>query len=190
MIPEKILVRFLDRAYHNWGYARGMKKIEGFIPGAKTFPPYEEISPAGTLSFSDVYFGKKESGGTSVVSLNQTPILLIHYGGGELEGVPDEKVQPINDFLKVALVETDARIPKGDTHPPITYEADGLFYCGVGRGDVWRFRWVEIITPLHLRDQAVRIIQNYRTGILAEGIWGNGNETLLFYHTLRHQALR
>lgn len=190
MLTEEKLTKFLSNAYHTWGYAAGTEKIPGYLPGAKTFPFYQEE----TLTLSDTYFGKRESGGTLVVLENNSPVLLVQYHGGEpWTYVNDDQVQEINDFLKRALVVSNARLP-GSEQPRLLYEEDKYAYVGFGRGNIWNLRWIEIIVQKN-------------NGVLPEGVLGKLHDQdfvnriefdqnsvltdwLVFYHIINHQRLR
>ena len=92
MIDGTTLKKLLGEFHSNWGYAAGMEKVPGFIPGAKTFPPFEATVPEGKVNIVDTYFGKRGSGGMAVVSLNETPLLLIQYCGVETPRILDDEI--------------------------------------------------------------------------------------------------
>ncbi|OGY25700.1 MAG: hypothetical protein A2Z24_01005 [Candidatus Woykebacteria bacterium RBG_16_44_10] len=194
MIEETVLTKLLGEFHSNWGYAAGMTKLPGFIPGAKTFLPFEETVLEGVVTIDDTYFGKRGSGGMAVVSLDKAPILLIQYHGGETPKVPDEEVSQINDFLKVALQKAKgARLPRPQHELPVQYERRPYGYVGLSVGNIWTLHWVEMIYRLDgihdIRPLVMGRTWETFTDVMARGLEGGGQDWIVFYHVLVHQRL-
>jgi hypothetical protein len=168
-----------------------MGKIPGFVLGAKSFPPYEETDETGTLSFKDTYFGTRESGGLTVISHNETPILISQYHGGEPQHVPDEEVGQVNDFLKGTLRDCQgARSPTPGLHT-VLHDDRHYGYLGYGEGDIWTLDWIEIIYRFVEADENIlEIARGPKIGQSLRELIAQPPEWLLFYHFLAHQRIR
>jgi len=151
--------------------------------------------PEGKVSIVDTYFGKRESGGMAVASLNDVPFLLIQYHGGETPKVPDEAVREISDFLKRAIVCSPlARLPNM-LGPHIFYEEDRYGYAGYAIGNIWDLTWAEIIYSKG-GERDLRFLYEGPTAeerfihTMAYGLRDAGQDLAIFYHVLTHQRIR
>lgn len=212
MVSHEGLEKFLHSAAVNWGYAARTPRIEGFTPGAKTFPPYVEETAEGKLTLNDVYFGRSETGGMSVVSHGDKPILLIQYRGGCQESIPSDEVGEINRFLQQALHTNSGRARS--SFPGVCHygSLDGdYYYIGFGLGNIWDLRWVDLIfnRPFPMSasvlarkvdetgEEFAGIMRNHRfwekearsmfSSLSTEGF--KSYPSLAFYHVLSHQRI-
>jgi len=194
MIDETALTRIIGEFHTSWGYAAGMEKLPGFLPGAKTFPPFERETPKGKVTIVDTYFGKRDSGGMAVVSLSDRPILLIQYHGGESPKVPDSEVSEINGFLKEALQKAKgARLPGVGREPVANHESGVYGYYGIGVGDIWNLRWVDLVYRTNASNYIRHILTFQRREVLNDVLLrglGELSSEIIFYHVLTHQRLQ
>lgn len=200
MALRDCLVDFLSRAYgSDWGYAGGMKPTPGFIPGAKTYPPYEEeIVPEGKFSLVDTYFGKSASGGLSIVSVNSLPTLMIQYSGGETwRAVEQGQVKEINAFLREVLHKCNtARLPPEEnwgevnTQYALVYIGEKYSYLGQGMGTIWDLRWAEVILRVNpiFFDNFRMPFRDFFATLAINGPQGDLSSAV-FHHVLTHQRI-
>jgi hypothetical protein len=193
MIGARILTQALGEFHSSWGYAAGTPRLPGFLPGTTTFKPFvRTIEGIGRLTIVDTYTKGREAGGFAMVSLNDTPCLLIQYHGGEATRVLDREVQEINDFLKRALANSlHARLPSR-IGPSVLYEDDQYGYVGFSIGNIWDLRWGEFIYRRSSRHAIQTLLdegaERLLNQLMVHGLWEKQG-WIVFYHVLTHQRL-
>jgi hypothetical protein len=152
MITDQQMVEFLQRAVHEHGWVVNEKPFDGPIPGTKALH-YNETIGEDTVTFDDIWTGKRYSGGLQVVSVNTDQTLLIHFGGAHTNLTPDSEMGEVITFLKEAIKNSPSvRIPGGEI---VIYTNNRYLYVGDGYGDLWNFRWVEMIFDRHIQPSAI-----------------------------------
>lgn len=156
LLTEEEMKGFLQRAAKE-GYASGREPESGYLPGVRTLPTYTDEIRGIKLVVSDSWVGRGGTGGQEVVLYSEDngppkPGLLIQYHGGQPQGTPLERVREINTFLRKALLEL---VETARLTGVVSYksEEDGLSYWGMGRGGIWDFTWIEVITDFGIESR-------------------------------------